>query len=131
MRISDWSSDVCSSDLIVGGMIKTLSAVFDVHVIVPSLWSGTGIGPDQIVPLLDQGDVNWHVLDSHRYRHLRTSAQEMPEILDLVSKIDADYTLCRSADITNPNLYPGTVGDITDAGLHLVSVTENRENKQN
>src|SRR3546814_21016486 len=90
-------------DNIVGGMIKTLSAVFDVHVIVPSLWSGTGIGPDQIVPLLDQGDVNWHVLDSDRYRHIRTSAQEMPEILDLVSKIDADYTLFRSPDITPPN----------------------------
>src|SRR3546814_2234404 len=62
-------------DNIVGGMIKTLSPVFDVHVIVPSLWSGTGIGQDQIVPLLDQGAVTWHVLDSGRSRHMRTSAQ--------------------------------------------------------
>src|SRR3546814_14142856 len=111
-------------------MIKTLSAVFDVHVIVPSLWSGTGIGPDQIVPLLDQGDVNWHVLDSDRYRHIRTSAQEMPEILDLVSKIDADYTLCRSADITTPNLFPGTVRYIMEASLPLVMVPERSEERR-
>src|SRR3546814_13838025 len=62
MRISDWSSDVCSSDLRKGDAIENLGALVDRF----------GAGPEQTAPFLRRFQVT-----------LAIGAQQTPRILEI------------------------------------------------
>src|SRR3546814_20367277 len=58
MRISDWSSDVCSSDLISGAMILIMllfSLIFNIPIIYPSGERAAFVGIHYIYPLIGVG----------------------------------------------------------------------------
>lgn len=96
-------------DTVVAPLIAVAARDADVSVLVPPLWSNTGIGPEQLEPLVDLGRVEWHILGDDNHPDLRTSAMGNTGLIELVRSIDADYTICRSADIATPALFPGRV----------------------
>ena len=100
---------------IVIHLIKKLGREHEVHVMVPPLWQGTGIGPDQVPLIQDLAHVHWHVLDGPDHSLLRSDASQQTDLLALVNMIAPDITLCRSADIKTPAQFPGTVRYIMEA----------------
>ncbi|MGZ8348720.1 MAG: hypothetical protein ACXWU2_01725, partial [Allosphingosinicella sp.] len=104
-------------DNIVARLIRLLADEAEVHVMVPPLWRGTGIGPEQLCELADREDIFWHILDGDDHPQLRLSAASCPELLDLVHEIGPDITLCRSADLVTPRAFPGVVRHIMEGGF--------------
>jgi hypothetical protein len=94
---------------IIVPLIRAASRGGEVHVLVPPLWSCTGIGVEELAGCTDLVDVNWHILDRGDHPDLRFSALDKPYLLELVQEIDPDLCLCRSADIETPTLFPGMV----------------------
>ena len=81
----------------------------EVHVLVPPFWCGTGIGVEQLVDCVDIEGVHWHILDRADHPDLRFNATKQDYLFELVNEIDPDVTLCRSADLKTPALFPGVV----------------------
>ena len=102
-------------DRIVAPLIRHLAVSAEVHVMVPPLWSGTGIGPEQLAAFVDCEGIEWHILDGDDHPKLRLSAADFGDLIDLVQAIDADITLCRSADLETPRRFPGIVKFIMEA----------------
>lgn len=100
---------------IVIHLIKKLGRAHEVYVMVPPLWQGTGIGPDQVPLIQDLAHVHWHVLDGPDHPVLRSDASQQADLFALVNMIAPDITLCRSADIQTPAQFPGTVRYIMEA----------------
>lgn len=96
-------------ETIIVPLVRACARDAEVHVIVPPLWSGTGIGVDQLMQCADLEDVAWHIWDTDYHEDIRTSAAADKELLALIRDIDADYTLCRSADVDTPQQFPGQV----------------------
>lgn len=94
---------------IVVPLIRAASRGGEVHVLVPPLWSYTGIRAEELGLCLDLDDVSWHILDGDDHPDLRFSAAGQDDLLALVHEIDPDLCLCRSADIETPALFPGVV----------------------
>lgn len=94
---------------IIVPMIRAACKGGEVHVLVPPLWSCTGIGVEELAGCTDLVDVNWHILDREDHPDLRFSALNQPYLVDLIRDIDPDLCLCRSADIETPTLFPGVV----------------------
>jgi hypothetical protein len=104
-------------DHVVSGLIWELSAEAEIHVMVPPLWRGTGIGPEQLHALAGCENVARHILDGDDHPALRSSAAGCPDLFELVNEIDSDLTLCRSCDIDRPRRFPGIVKFIMEAGF--------------
>lgn len=96
-------------DEIVAPMIRVMARDARVSVLVPPLWRGTGIGPEQLSRCADLDMVDWYILDGEDHPRLRTAAAGEADLIALVRDIGADLTLCRSADLETPTLFPGTV----------------------
>ncbi|WP_162806712.1 hypothetical protein [Sphingosinicella terrae] len=96
-------------DHIVARLIERVAREAEVHVMVPPLWQGTGIGPDQLLGVDGSDRIAWHILDGEGHERLRTCAAGFDALFDLVAEIDADITFCRSADVESPRRFPGTV----------------------
>ena len=94
---------------IIVPLIRAASKGGEVHVLVPPLWSCTGISAEDLAGCADLDEVNWHILDRGDHPDLRFSAMHQPYLLELVRAIDPDLCLCRSADIETPALFPGVV----------------------
>ncbi|HMI18626.1 MAG TPA: hypothetical protein VK533_03695 [Sphingomonas sp.] len=94
---------------IIVPLIRAACRGGEVHVLVPPLWSSTGITAFQLGDCEDLEEVNWHILDRGDHPDLRFSGMAQPYLLDLVNQIDPDICLCRSADIETPALFPGVV----------------------
>jgi hypothetical protein len=103
-------------------LVRKLAAVAEVHVMVAPLWRNTGIGPAQLAPCADLQHVHWHVLDGDGHPSLRTPGPH-PEIVELVQSIDADFTICRSADTETPKSFPGRVTYIMEAAAPPVATS--------
>lgn len=96
-------------DTIVAPMIRVMARDVKVSVLVPPMWRNTGIGPGQLSACGDLEMVDWYILDGEDHPRLRTSAVDEEDLIALVRDIGADLTLCRSADLETPALFPGTV----------------------
>ncbi|MEE4207028.1 MAG: hypothetical protein V2I39_12105 [Erythrobacter sp.] len=105
-----WFEQICIR------LITLLAESHEVHVMVPPLWSGTGIGAGQIPLLANLPEVFWHILDGPCHPVLRTDASGEEELVELVHLVAPDITLCRSADISTPARFPGAVRYITEGG---------------
>lgn len=108
-------------DNIVVHMIRALSAVAEVHVLVPPLWRNTGIGPEQLNGAASIHGVHWHIADEGDHRSLRTAPADADGLLERVRSIDPAYVFCRSTDITTPSQFPGTVRHLMEAGVPPLS----------
>lgn len=94
---------------IVAPLIRACAGGAEVHVIVPPRWRNTGVAVEDLMGCADLDQVAWHIWDGEDHPSLRTSAADNAELLALVEEIDADYTICRSADIAAPRHFPGKV----------------------
>jgi hypothetical protein len=109
-------------DNIIVHLIRSMAVEAEVHVIVTPLWRNTGIGPAQLGNCDDLRHVRWHVYDEDDHPHIRFSAAKAPALIELIHEIDADITLCRSADVKNPLEFPGVVRFIMEgAALPLLT----------
>ena len=104
-------------DNIVAPVIDHLAAQAEVHVIVPPLWRGTGIGPDQLPRVAAADLIQWHIMDGEDHQKLRTGGAPFDELIDLVHDIDPDISLCRSADLDTPRRFPGIVRYMMEAAF--------------
>jgi len=100
---------------IVASLIDRLVVEAEVHVMVPPLWRGTGIGPDQLSRVAAADRVEWHILDGEDHPRLRTGGDGFDDLIDLVHEIDPDLSLCRSADLDTPRRFPGIVRYLMEA----------------
>jgi hypothetical protein len=94
---------------IVAPLIDRLIPEAEVHVLVPPLWCGTGIGPEQLLRVQGADRVEWHILDGDDHPRLRTGAGGLDDLIGLVHDLDPDLVLCRSADLETPLRFPGKV----------------------
>lgn len=100
----------------VSCMIRSLVAEAEVHVLVPPLWSNTGIGPEQLRNCASLTEVRWHIADGDGHPSWRTSPEDPDEIVEFVQAINPDYVLCRSADIATPSRFPGKMRYLMEPG---------------
>jgi hypothetical protein len=102
-------------DNIVAPLIDRLAVEAELHVMVPPLWRGTGIGAGQLSRVAAADRVEWHILDGEDHPRLRTGGEGFDDLIDLVHEIDPDLTLCRSADLDTPRRFPGIVRYLMEA----------------
>lgn len=103
-------------DTIVARLVRVMAAEAEVHVLVPPLWRGTGIGFDQLAQCADLEHVHWHILDDEDHASLRTRPANPDAIVDLLHEIAPDYVLCRSADAATPAAFPGKILYMMESG---------------
>ncbi len=96
--------------------IRAVARDHDVHVMVPPLWSGTGISMGEADHLRSLPNVHWHILDGPNHPRLRINASNEGDLIEFVQTLAPDLTLCRSADMKTPTLFPGTVRFIMEGG---------------
>lgn len=101
---------------IVAPLIRAATRGAEVHVLVPPLWQGTGLGDPEIDLALTIEGVAWHPLDGPGHPALRTDASGDSGLAEFVQALAPDLTLCRSADIRTPAGFPGTVRYIMEGG---------------
>jgi hypothetical protein len=94
---------------IIVPFIRAANRGGEVHVLVPPFWCGTGIGVEQLADCVDIEGVHWHILDRADHPDLRFDATKQDYLFELVHEIGPDVTLCRSADLKTPALFPGVV----------------------
>jgi hypothetical protein len=101
---------------VIAPMIAKLSALADVHVMLPSTWMEKYSDASSSPSMAWSRDVEWHWLDSDRsgLDALDTEGPS-PEILAAVRAIGPDHCLCRSADPSLPGRLPGQVRYIMEA----------------
>jgi hypothetical protein len=102
---------------IVAPLIDRLVAEAEVHVMVPPLWCGTGIGPEQMAGVAAADRVEWHILDGEDHPRLRRNGDGYDGLLDLVHRIGPDLALCRSADLETPRLFGCPVRHMMEAAF--------------
>ncbi len=83
---------------------------------VPPSWQGTGIGKEQAPDIETMPHVHWHLLDGPDHPLLRSDASDQGDLIDFVCALAPDLTLCRSADVRTPALFPGEVRFIMEGG---------------
>jgi hypothetical protein len=98
-------------------LIRSAARACDVHVIVPPLWSGTGIGEAELQRCADLSGVHWHVIGGDDHPSYRMRPDDPDALVAFVEQIDPDYTLCRSADTETPKRFPGRVAYLMEAEL--------------
>lgn len=101
----------------VSHLIRSAAQQHDVHVIVPPLWKGTGIGQAQLERCADLSNVQWHVIDGDDHPSYRTHPEDPDSLVDFVRQIDPHYTLCRSTDMATPERFPGRVAYLMEGEL--------------
>jgi len=104
-------------DRIVAPLIDRLAVEAEVHVMVPPLWCGTGITPDQLAGVAAADRVEWHILDDEDQPRLRRGGGDFDGLLDRVRSIDPDLALCRSADLETPRRFPCPVRHMMEAAF--------------
>ncbi|WP_294389828.1 hypothetical protein [uncultured Sphingomonas sp.] len=102
---------------IIAPMIRACAGKAKVSVMVPPLWSNTGIGPEHLAKCSDLEQVDWYVLDGDDHRSLREPDVDHPDLIELVEAIAPDLTFCRSADMLNPARFPGVVRYVMEGAV--------------
>ena len=104
-------------DHVLAPLIRAAAKDAEVHVIVPPLWSMTGITARQLAGCADLTEVHWHILDGEDHPSYRMTPAAPDALVDFVGRIDPDYTFCRSADVTTPGRFPGQVRYLMEGGF--------------
>ncbi|MEM1196367.1 MAG: hypothetical protein AAGH57_09715 [Pseudomonadota bacterium] len=99
---------------IVKPVIERLISDAEVHVLAPSPWCNTGIGPTEIQLCADLPDICWHIVNDDGHPTMRTHPAQREGIIDFVQKLAPDYVICRSADFETVQAFPGIVRHITE-----------------
>ncbi|MDT8757909.1 CDP-glycerol glycerophosphotransferase family protein [Sphingomonas psychrotolerans] len=99
----------------VSHLIRSAAQQHEVHVIVPPLWSGTGIGQAELQRCADLTEVHWHIIGSADHPSYRTRPEDPDALVAFVETIDPDYTICRSADVETPARFPGRIAYLMEA----------------
>lgn len=109
-------------DNIVEPLIRCLAGENEVHVLAPSSWSGTGIGPRELVACADMPQLRWHIVDGDSHPSMRTVPADRTGIVDFVRALAPDYVLCRSADCETPKAFPGVVRHMMEGGASPLAI---------
>jgi hypothetical protein len=96
-------------------LIRAAARDHEVHVLVPPMWSGTGITEGQLHSCADLDQVRWHILNGADHPSYRTQPESADDLVAFVRQIDPAITICRSADVETPQRFPGTVRFLTEA----------------
>lgn len=104
-------------DKIVAPLIDRLVPEAEVHVMVPPIWRGTGIGAAQLAQVAAADRVQWHILDGEDHPRLRSGDGDFDDLIELVHDIGPDICLCRSADLETPRRFPGIVRYLMEAAF--------------
>lgn len=98
-------------------MIAKLARVAQIHVIIASSWMEARSASDCFVSIRAHQNITWHgiTLDDDAHDIFDVEGPT-PEVVDLVNAIAPDYCLCRSANPTLPQYFPGRVRYIMEAG---------------
>jgi hypothetical protein len=98
---------------IIVPMLRTLhhgDAAVALHVMVAPLWRNTGLEAGDLLTAADLDTaVHWHIIDAGEPEQFRLKGAAVPGLLDLVTQIDPDVTLARSADFAISQQFPGVV----------------------
>ncbi|WP_188055221.1 hypothetical protein [Sphingosinithalassobacter sp. CS137] len=94
---------------IVTPILRKIATVAEVHVLAPTSWRNTGVGPEQLAHCLDLEEVNWQIIDSPDPATLRTKSGDAAELVAHVRGLAPDLVLCRTADFETARKFPGTV----------------------
>ena len=101
---------------IIMPLIRKFAGPYEVHVMIPQLWRGTGLGTDQL-PLADEiEEVMWHVLCGIDEEAMRVDASREDALIDFARQIAPDIVLARSADMETPALFGGELRFIMEGG---------------
>lgn len=111
-------------DNIVAPLVKTMASLGDVHLVVPPLYRGTGIGDQQLRPLTHLPNLSCHVIDGEETHHFRMNGQDGDFAAALVEEIDPDYVLARTADRRIGNIFPGEVRFLMEGGMWPLPVSD-------
>lgn len=96
-------------DHVIAPLIHLVAAEHEVHVMVPPLWQGTGIGGHQLRRFGEMPEISWHIVDGENHPALRDGITGHDDVVAFVRDIDPDYVLCRCADPEVIRQFPGTV----------------------
>lgn len=92
--------------------------VSQIHIVVASLWRNTGVAPYHLRPLDGVDKIRVHMVDTvsnkNATRDFRLDGADVPGLMDLVTTINPDITLARSADVVTPRRFPGRLRFITE-----------------
>lgn len=108
--LSDWYFD----DIVVH-LMRVAARDAEVHVAAPPQWCMTGLNERQLMQCFDLPDINWHILDGPDHPSLRSVPSDPDALVDLARMIAADYTFCRSADVSTPMRFPGKIRFLREA----------------
>lgn len=98
-------------------VIKKLEADWDIHVIVPNYWHGTGLPEGWEGKLAAMTNAAWHPLVGERYKKLRTVDSLDHDVISKINGLQPKFTVCRAANISLGKYLPGTVRYIMEASL--------------
>jgi len=104
-------------ETVIVPLMAKLADEHDVHVLAPSPWSGTGVGPQEINLCAHMPDVRWHIVNDTGHPSMRTAPLEREGLIAFVKSLEPDYVLCRSADFETVKEFPGIVRHITEGGV--------------
>ncbi|MHA6718819.1 hypothetical protein ACX40Y_05145 [Sphingomonas sp. RS6] len=93
----------------VNHLIRAAAREHEVHVIVPVMWHGTGIGAPELQRCADLTEVRWHILNDPDHPSYRTRPDDPEALVAFVRELNPAYTICRSADVETPARFPGRV----------------------
>ncbi|MDB5669049.1 MAG: hypothetical protein JWO25_8 [Alphaproteobacteria bacterium] len=101
---------------IVEPLIRKLAPAAEIYILAPAMWSGTGIGPDQMQRCADLPDLRWCIVDDPEHPTMRTRPSARQDLVDFARGIDPDHVVCRSADLDTVRDFPGRVRFLMEAG---------------
>lgn len=111
---------------IVVPLMRAMVPACDMHVMLPPPWRCTGLDRDQAHALAGDLPVTWHWLDAPEHQALRLDGAAYPGLVERVTAIAPDLTLCRAADLVTPAAFPGTVRYLMEASVPLFTTTLTR-----
>jgi hypothetical protein len=98
-------------------LIAKLSSVAEVHVMIPTLWIKRGSTNTGLQAIASHRNVTWHPIEvGCGDLNAIDLNGPTPEIRDIASEIAPDYCLCRSANPSLSQHFPGQLRYIMEAG---------------
>ena len=94
---------------IVIPLMEKLTVDYEVHILAPIFWQGTGFGQDQYDLCEHLPHIKWHIVNDSDHRSMRTDAVQKEQIIEFVRALNPDFVLCRSADLEITKRFPGIV----------------------
>lgn len=102
-------------DTLVINLVRSLSICAEIHIVIGLAWKNTGLMPDQLDKYKDLQNVQWHLYTGSDQESFRTNAADQQELIDFIVNLNADITICRSAEIEVVKHFPGHVRYFTEA----------------